>query len=149
MIRREITKSSYKPNLEEFISQCEINYYLILQLIPWLNQKRYERQPESCDEQLEFRPKSGHKIDSTLVEKAKYTTTMMLRLHSPFKSNESETNLMVRLYHDAQLLEVMDKAGPRALKAVNKGEHLLTQQADEKRQLNRFLGESLRYCLMG
>ena len=141
-------KTDYKPNLDEFISQCEVNYSLVIKLLPWLNVRKNDLDVAFEQKIVEFRPKSGHKIDLGLIDKAKYTTTMMLRVHSPSRSSEANMNLMVRLYHDAKLLEVMDRIGPKALEPINRGSALLTKQADEKRQLNRFLGESLKYCLM-
>jgi len=140
-------RANYKPSLDEFISQCEVNYHLVIKLFPWLNISRNDLKADFAQKIVKFRPQSGHKIDLRLVEKAKYTTTMLLRVHSPSRSSDVNMNLMVRLYHDAQLLEVMDKIGPKALEPVNKGFALLTKQVDEKRQLNRFLGESLQYCL--
>ncbi len=149
LINSQSTKSSYKPNLDEFISQCEINYGLMIKLLPWLEITKNEQLTNFDPEQIEFRPISGHKIDFRLIEKARYTTTMMLRVHSPSRSSAADMTLMVRLYHDAQLVEVMDRAGPKALTAKNTGDTLRSKQVDEKRQLNRFLGESLRYCLTG
>ncbi|MBV1907857.1 MAG: DUF1249 domain-containing protein [Kangiellaceae bacterium] len=139
--------SSYKPCLEEFITQCEINYHLILELMPFLNVKRNEDLSLPSDKALQFRPIAGSKIDFKLVDKARYTTTLQLRLKSCKNSASIKIDLLVRLYHDAELLEVMDKKGPKALKPVIKGPQLKNEQTDEKRQLNRFLGESLKFCL--
>ncbi len=149
MIELQKTKDQYKPDLGDFISQCEVNYSLILRLLPWLNVSKNSDLEITEQNSIEFRPTSGHKIDLRLVEKARYTTTMMLRVHSPSRTAEADINLMLRLYHDAQLLEVMDRVGPKALVPKNKGTNLLDKQVDEKRQLNRFLGESLKYCICG
>ena len=149
MIKERPTKTSYKPNLDEFISQCEENYTLILKLLPFLNIKKNLELTNDCEERIRFSPKPGHQVNFELIEKAKYTTTMMLRLNAPCNSAKVDMNLMVRLYHDAKLLEVMDMVGPKALKPIIKGKNLGNKQADEKRQLNRFLGESLKYCLNG
>lgn len=146
MIKEQIFKTDYKPNLDEFISQCEMNYQLILKLIPFLNIKKNVELSNECKELIKIQSKSGKLINFQLIEKAKYTTTMMLRLQSPSESSKNSMKLMVRLYHDAKLLEVMD-VGPKALKPIIRGKHLSNRQADEKRQLNRFLGESLKYCL--
>ena len=149
LLNSQSKKSSYKPNLDEFIDQCEVNYNLITRLLPWLNIAKNKQLTSFIDKRVEFKPASGHKIGFRLVDKARYTTTMMLRVCSPSQSADANINLMVRLYHDAQLVEVMDRAGPKALNPKNVGLTLRSQQVDEKRQLNRFLGESLRYCLMG
>lgn len=141
-----VIQNVYKPDLGEFITQCEVNYWLILRLMPFLNVKKnltedYNDQRRS---KLNFQTKLGHQIDFELVDKAKFTTTIVVNLKVP---NQLRMNLMARLYHDLELLEVMDKIGPKALKPINKGCELQGRQSDEKRQLNRFLGESLKHCL--
>lgn len=152
----DLTKSNYKPCLDDFISQCELNYALILKLLPWLNVNKKPSLDKTntiqdiealMNQLVKFRPVSGHKVDLVLNEQAKYTSTMTVRIHSPTGDIEADIILLIRLYHDARLLEVMDKEGPKALQPVNRGDDLLDKQADEKRQLNRFLGESLKMCL--
>ena len=144
---RQPTNSRYKPCLEEFISQCEINYFLMLKLVPFLNVNRNDDLTLSSGEQLEMNRIADNRINFKLVEKARYTTTLQLKVTSPKIAAKMGFDLLVRLYHDAKMLEVMDKIGPKALKPINKGSQLNNEQADEKRQLNRFLGESLKYCL--
>jgi len=142
-------QTAYKPDLNEFITQCELNYWLILKLLPFLNSKsnyhpkRYN-DTGMHDWAIKFRTRSKQHIDFEFVERAKYTTTMFVDLKMP---RQARMNLMVRLYHDLELLEVMDESGPKALKPINAGAELAVKQTDEKRQLNRFLGESLKYCL--
>jgi len=126
-----------------------MNYYLILKLLPFLNIKKNTELTQNCELPVTIKPKIGHLVDFELVEKGIYTTTMMLKLNTPFRNRLSDVNLMVRLYHDVKLLEVMDKIGPKALKPINHSNNLGKKQVDEKRQLNRFLGESLKYCLQG
>ena len=139
-------QNAYKPDLDEFISQCEVNYWLILRLMPFLDVKKNLDQVCQQNSSMYFRTKSGHCIDFEFTEKAKFTTTIMVNLKLP---NQPKMDLMVRLYHDLELLEVMDNLGPKALKPINKGSDLSVRQTDEKRQLNRFLGESLKFCLQG
>ena len=139
--------SRYKPCLEEFITQCELNYYLMVRLMPFLNVSRNDNLESNITESHRYQPVKGSNIDFKMVEKAKYTTTLQLRLNSKDSAAKIGMDLLVRLYHDAKMLEVMDKVGPKALKPVLKGKSLANAQTDEKRQLNRFLGESLKACL--
>lgn len=141
------SKKAYKPDLTEFITQCEMNYWLILKLMPFLDNKRNSNgKPDEREvkQGIKIRSKTGYWVDFELVDSAKYTSTFVVKIQTP---NKIEIDLLIRLYHDLELLEVMDKAGPKALKAVVSGDELAAKQTDEKRQLNRFLGECLRHCL--
>ncbi len=148
MYSRHQLKSQYKPCLDEFISQCELNYHLMIQLMPFLNVSKNDNLQLEKQASIRYEPLEGSDISVKMVEKAKYTTTLQLRLKSSKSAAKVGIDLLVRLYHDAKLLEVMDKVGPKALKPVLKGEQLKHAQTDEKRQLNRFLGESLKACLV-
>jgi len=140
-------QNAYKPDLGEFITQCEVNYWLILRLMPFLDVKKNLTADDNNDQRntkLNFQTNLGHQIDFELVDKAKFTTTIVVNLKV---QHQSKMNFMARLYHDLELLEVVDKKGPKALNPINKGRELQGRQSDEKRQLNRFLGESLKHCL--
>jgi uncharacterized protein len=139
----------YKPCLDEFLSQCEVNYFLLLKLFPFLDVKKNNYSEHGDTPKIAFETNVGSQLDFELIEKAPYTTTMMLKLNVPIKAKKNKMSLMLRLYHDVKLVEVMDKIGPKAIKPLIKGNGLSRHQTDEKRQLNRFLGESLNYCLAG
>jgi uncharacterized protein len=134
--------------LNEFIEQCELNYQLIIQLMPFLDLTRNESLTFENDSLSRYQPIEGSQIEFKMIEKAKYTTTLQLRLNSSKSAAKIAIDLLVRLYHDAKLMEVMDKVGPKALKPVLKGKGIHGVQTDEKRQLNRLLGESLQACLI-
>lgn len=129
---------SYVPDLDEMLSQCELNYFLIQQLIPELQtltlNKNNEWELDAKNIQLKF----------VVTDVAKYTVTMKLYIQTPKISLLKNSQLIVRLYHDAKMMEVMEGSGPSALKAI------ITQSAsecvDEKRQINRFIGECLHAC---
>jgi len=138
--------------LTEFISQCEKNYYLILKILPFLDISKNTVLDNKLKESMIFCSDSGYQLNFTIIERARYTTTMMLNLKLPTIIDKSGIKLMVRFYHDVKLLEVMDEIGPKALKPIiknknMKGKNRFHQHTDEKRQLNQFLGESLCYCI--
>ena len=139
--------ANYTPNLDEFISQCEVNYLLMLKLFPFLNIKSNQEEASNLNEGFCFEASAGQQIQFRLVDKAKYTTTFFVKLYPLNDEFRGTMNLMARVYHDAKLVEVMDQVGPKALKPKNKGNALKAEQTDEKRQLNRFLGESIKFCL--
>jgi len=143
-----VIQNAYKPDLAEFITQCEVNYWLILRLMPFLDVKKNlmvaSEKLNPQNNKLNFKTTRGHIVEFELADKAKFTTTLVVNLTV---ANQSKMSLMARLYHDLELLEVVDEVGPKALKPINKGSELQGRQSDEKRQLNRFLGESLKHCL--
>jgi len=152
LITKQSKKLNYKPNLTEFISQCEKNYYLILKILPFLDISKNIALDSNLEESITFCSESGYQLNFTIVERARYTTTMMLNLKLPTLVDKSGIKLMVRFYHDVKLLEVMDEIGPKALKPIIKNKNTrdqnrFHQHTDEKKQLNRFLGESLSYCI--
>ncbi len=137
----------YQPDLNEFISQCEVNYYLILKLIPILNVKQNLNLSRQLNQSLLSEKVGTQNFDFRLIEKAKFTTSLVVKIDALIDQMPQDIELLVRLYHDVKLLEVMDVSGPKAMQAIVTGSGLNTRQKDEKRQVNRFLGESLKYCL--
>jgi len=137
----------YQPDLDEFISQCEVNYFLIIKLIPILDIKQNQSLARQLNRSLLSNRIGPQSFDFRLVETAKYTTTLLIKMDALVDEIAQDLELMLRLYHDVKLVEVMDMSGPKAIQAVFTGTKLNNRQKDEKRQVNRFLGESLRYCL--
>jgi uncharacterized protein len=69
---------------------------------------------------------------------------MRLSIKSPKIKLNHSIELIIRLYHDAKMLEVMEGSGPSALKAIYTNGDKEKKMVDEKRQVNRFVGECLR-----
>jgi len=147
LITKQTVNSDYKPNLAEFISQCEINYYLLIRVLPFLNIIKNVNLESDIGKEIKFCSESGYQLNFVLAEKARYTTTLLLNLKLPSIITQSEVDLMLRFYHDAKLVEVMDKEGPKALKPFINKNNTKHQHSDEKKQLNKFLGESLKFCI--
>ena len=136
----------YRPEIEEFLSQCEINYWLILHLVPWLDRRKLARSGFALAAQGDFiGGQKDHRIMLQVLEQAPYTTTLKIRIRSPSVTPHYAVLLTARLYHDAQLLEVMEGRSPRAIRAKHSVPNNEMKSVDEKRQLNRFLGETLKY----
>jgi uncharacterized protein YqiB (DUF1249 family) len=144
-------KSLYKPDLDELISQCEINYCLIVKLFPSLLEQKCEKlsdikfhikkQALACSQSI---------ISLKIIEAVRYTTTLKVEFKAPSNIVKRNLVLIVRLYHDARMLEVMEGISATqlsAIRAVQDKNDYPVKLVDEKRQLNAFLGESLKYCL--
>lgn len=134
-------RQGYKPCLKEMLSQCELNYALIQQLYPHaVNQQAVDGDEVSFINQ-------AIELELTIVEVFKYTSTLELRLKVPSEAIKNRVKLVVRLYHDARMMEVVEGSGPGALKPVQHRNNRERKVADEKRQINRFVGECLSACL--
>ena len=139
----------YQPDLDEMLSQCELNYLLMQRLSPeFMRQVASSTDSEVAEQETEWHFADAHcTIAMEITEQAKYTTTLLMRINSPTNAVSGQIELIVRMYHDAKMLEVMEGTGPGALKAIYELNNAQQRPADEKRQLNRFIGECLKACL--
>ncbi|WP_020207856.1 DUF1249 domain-containing protein [Gilvimarinus chinensis] len=123
------------------MAQCEANYWLLLKLTPGL---------ESRDD-WRFAVDQGRsrwEMHIEVTERMRYTTTLRVRREDDNGSEWLQSpQLLVRLYHDAALAEVLAWEGHRRLEARYDYPNQKMYQADEKSQFNRFLGEWLNHCL--
>ena len=136
----------YTPDLDDMLSQCELNYWLIKRLIPELA----DLEPENNENVLQkpewqLESKSVH-LTFQVTDIARYTTTLNLTFETPLVELMRSGKLILRLYHDVQMLEVMEGSGPAALQAIYEQSEGGKKTVDEKRQINRFIGECLRAC---
>jgi uncharacterized protein YqiB (DUF1249 family) len=110
----------------------------------------------------------GLELSIVVSEIAKYTTMLNVRVTPSALSSgdkdiveninaNADNNLLatlvsysldIRLYHDAQLAEVVSSVGCRQLAARNDYPNQKMHQCDEKSQLNQFLGELISFCLI-
>ncbi len=123
------------------MAQCEANYWLLLKLTPGLGaREHWQFAVEQGASSWEMR------IDVT--ERMRYTTTLRVSREDDTGSDWLQSpQLQVRLYHDANLAEVIAWEGHRRLEAKYEYPNKRMYQADEKSQFNRFLGEWLSHCL--
>lgn len=146
-IRAEQARKAYKPDLNEFLSQCEVNYLLLVRLIPELTELYGKSQTNQPRITQWFLSSPVLNLNLATTEIARYTTTLDLLIDSPKIEVLQSEKLIIRLYHDVQMLEVMEGSGPGALKAIYEHVNSGHKPVDEKRQVNRFIGECLRTCL--
>lgn len=83
-----------------------------------------------------------------VTERFKYTSTLTLTCHAiDAHRHVSNPCLKIRLYHDAKVAEVLSFQGHSRIEAIYPYPNPQMYHRDEKRQVNRFLGELLNYCL--
>lgn len=86
-------------------------------------------------------------VEMKLVEAFKYTTTLEITQQPELKQWMTNPSMLVRVYHDACTAEVVSYQGHRNLKPRYSRPNPQMYHADEKMQVNAFLGEWLTLCL--
>ncbi|MHC9511272.1 DUF1249 domain-containing protein [Kangiella sp. M94] len=135
----------YVPDLKEFMALCASNYLKLNKLIGSAGESlchefdgiylSVEKQPD---------------VTITLEQMSRYTATYRLSQYcdssAPYAAAVNR-EFLVRLYHDAQMAEVLSGLNEGMLPPVYIYPNIEMKQPDEKLQLNRFLGEWLNFCL--
>lgn len=134
-------KERYKVDFPLHMAQCEANYWLLQKLMPEADARDdWEFAVERADGRWEIRIE--------ITERMRYTTTVQVyRQDEDANAWLRSPRMLVRLYHDAHLAEVLACEGHRRLAVKYNYPNQKMYQADEKAQFNRFLGEWLRHCL--
>ena len=137
-------RERYKVDLSQQMAKCESNYFLIKKLCGNHLQHLNE----------EFRFMISHNQQQWLyilqvIESSRYTTTLQfnqIEINSQVAWLQSP-RLTLRLYHDAKLAEVLAWEGHKRFRPRYDYPNLAMFHADEKMQINQFLGELLARCL--
>ncbi|MBB3166858.1 DUF1249 domain-containing protein [Simiduia aestuariiviva] len=133
-------KRRYQVDLVEQQALGDLNYASLLRLMPDL----------ACREQWCFNvcvPQRDWRITIAVEERARFTTCVLISRHQGDCRWTRSPVMKVRMYHDAQMAEVVAWERHR----VNRGQYPYPNtkmyHKDEKVQLNRFLSEWLAHCL--
>jgi len=134
---------------------CEANYFRLLSLFPGLHSEDERRIGLSLGAEVE--------VVLTVLERTSYTTLLSITqqqistVEAPDTRSERTDKsvtvrwvkppvLTVRLYHDAQIAEVITYGSNRGVRPKNAYPNQQMFQPDEKRQWNHFLEEWLELC---
>lgn len=134
-------KTKYQPDLLALHRACSYNYLLILKLLPnlTLNKSYFFHFDSDC-------------FQLTICEQTEYTSVLNIEsVASSVVFEDKDTTsltpqLKVRLYHDAQMAEVLASREIRYFKSRYDYPNRLMQQPDEKYQVNKFLSQWLDRC---
>ena len=126
----------YRVDLPDLHATCALNYAQLRRLLPLLEQSY-------CQRRILLRAHSGQaaQIELQAWRHGPYTSELSIELISAL-AWLAPLRLKVRAYHDAQLAEVFAVASGR-LKPRYLYPNEQMCQPDEKRQLNRYLGQWL------
>lgn len=136
-----VGKKRYTPDLRKMLSDCEINYHRLIRLLPRLDdEEEWRFGVEAATDQL-------RQVSICVVERSRYTTTVAVAQESLLENWVPKPTLTVRLYHDAQMAEVLSFQVNRQWAGRYEYPNARMYQPDEKAQQNAFLGEWLEFCL--
>jgi uncharacterized protein YqiB (DUF1249 family) len=128
-----VGKDKYQPNISAFLALCGRNYAYILRwlpkndsLVPWIVQGEFGV------------------LAVSIVENTKYTQLVEISRDVPDSYFLNPPKVLVRIYHDAQLAEVLTSRQICHLKPVYNYPNSDMHQIDEKFRINAFLEELLK-----
>lgn len=134
-----LKKPRYRIDLSHLQAICEANYLRLLRLMPAMAVQDELRIVVDADD-------GQHQmLVMRVLERCRYTTTLQVR-HERRHEWLAPPSMEVRLYHDANMAEVVAAYNRRRFKGVYPYPNEQMLQPDEKYQLNSFLGEWLGYC---
>lgn len=134
-------KRKYVPDLSRQGALCEANYARLLKLLPDLDVQDLREYRISWQGR-------GALVRLEVEERFRYTSTVLVSQQFDDQSRWLESpQLLVRLYHDARMAEVLCIRQRRQLSGRYAYPNPRMHQPDEKAQLNAFLGECLNQCL--
>jgi len=163
----ERIKKRYKVNLPDQLMECEVNYRRLLRL---LRDTPLLEVGHSRHYIVGNNPASESVIELTVVEQTRYTTVVHIVqfcalqntracVKSSTREKQSDVGALclksrqivyrgdVRLYHDADMAEVVKCQRYNKFEPRYEYPNINMHQIDEKAQMNRFLGELLAHCL--
>ena len=137
-----VVEKKYRPHLPTLMTLCEVNYMLLLRILADKEQVGEQR----CffiSDFLSYRVKVN--------EVTKYTTLMTINqeanIHGYNLTELFRPKMVVRLYHDARMAEVISNQDVQKIKPRYDYPNAKMHLPNEKQQVNYFLKEWLQLCL--
>jgi uncharacterized protein len=128
----------YVPQLANMQAVCEHNYSRFLRVLP------------DCDtEDLSYRftVGEGHCYQMTILDSARYTSTISVEQISQRVPVFLKPKMVVRLYHDARMAEVISSQNAGTLAPSYDYPNSNMHAKNEKQMVNVFLAEWLQFCI--
>jgi len=133
-------KKRYVPDLRAQMACCESNYSKLLRLLPdfdEVDQHQFQISWQQHRAQVEIQVLERFAYTSTLAIEQRYQENRWIQMPV----------LIVRLYHDARMAEVVCRKQRSQLRGRYPYPNQQMHQPDEKAQLNAYLSEWLNQCL--
>lgn len=134
--------NKYRPNLVNLMQLSETNYMLLLRLLAD-NTVAGQSRRFFINEQLSYQ------VD--ILEVTKYTSKIAFlqtsKIAQGVLSEKLQPNMLIRLYHDARMSEVIESQNIKQIKPRYDYPNSHMRLPDEKQQVMLFLKEWLQLCL--
>ena len=127
-------KRRYKPNVSDFLALCGRNYGYMLKWLPL---------EIAIGESWRLEGEFGILV-VRILENTKYTQLVEISRPIAIKEFINTPKVLVRIYHDAKLAEVLTGQQIYQLRPVYDYPSVRMYQSDEKHQVNAFLEELLK-----
>ncbi|MCU7553026.1 DUF1249 domain-containing protein [Alteromonas sp. ASW11-19] len=128
----------YVPHLPTMQALGELNYTHFMRILP------------DCDTEnlaYEFQVGKGLCYAITIMDSARYTSTICIEQRHDNAPAYLKPTMVVRLYHDARMAEVISSQNTGALAPSYVYPNRNMRQRNEKQMVNMFLAEWLDFCL--
>jgi len=131
----------YKPQLATLMNLCDVNYMLLIKLLA---------DKETVGEERNFFISDFLSYVVTVNEVTRYTTLITMSQNTIEVGKELshlfQPKMVIRLYHDARMAEVITSQNIRQVKPRYDYPNSKMHLPDEKQQINMFLKEWLQLC---
>jgi len=138
---RPDSKRRYRIDLTSMMAECESNYARLKKLLPG------ELGIQSWELGVSYPGGGDARVHFEVTEVFKFTTTLQISLHAVVPHLLNDTKLVVRMYHDARMAEVVQSTSGGQFKGKYAYPNRRMYHSDEKVQLNHYLGECLNQCV--
>lgn len=128
----------YVPKLANMHQVCEANYGRLLKLLP---------DCDTEDLQYQFEVNTNLRYTIKIIECSRYTSTLEMSQKNQLGYEFLRPVVLVRLYHDAKMAEVISAQNIGSLKPSYQYPNIMMYQKNEKEMVNLFLAEWLQFCL--
>ncbi len=130
----------YTVDLQHLQTVCALNYGRLRRLLPGLEHDHYRFHWDQ--------PGIEHAVmEIEVLERSAYTDTLLIHQTTTRLPWCPRLDMEVRIYHDAELAEVLRFQAARRIPARNRYPNPAMHARDEKMQVNEFLVECLDHCL--
>jgi uncharacterized protein YqiB (DUF1249 family) len=139
-VGRIARKPRYQLDFGDHMACCEENFQRLQRLLPLTQRDDHWQFGIDAPGQLSGR------IELSVIERSRFTTTLSITQYGLLTWLGAH-QLVVRMYHDARVAEVIACKKGRQLREYYNYPNCNMFHEDEKVQLNRYLGEWLSHCL--